>query len=214
MPDRSKSMELPTALHSLFGAALFLFGNLIAQDPSCALPGEPTSAIPYWIGALDVFETGESLHSRTSGPGAEAPQDWRMAIIWGRTLVCLADDTLSRRPEGTNSQPTSCFADPEPNWPQSSPFYTIARRRPPATYRMTLTHASANDLMMLAIDQSRAVYSTCPIPNIHNHHRFFMRLQRPIPLIQTPLSTSSMFLHHFPNPSLAQKNYSPSRQRF
>ncbi|TFK73732.1 hypothetical protein BDN72DRAFT_875631 [Pluteus cervinus] len=88
--------ELPTAFHAILGTALFLFGNLIAQEPSLALDGEPNSPMPYWLAALDVFETGDNLPSRTSGRHTDLPEDWRMAIVWGRTLVCIADELVTR----------------------------------------------------------------------------------------------------------------------
>lgn len=88
--------DLPTAFHALLGTSLFLFGNLIAQSPSLALEGEPTNPMPYWLAALDVFETGDNLPSRTSGRHTDLPEDWRMAIVWGRTLVCVADELLNK----------------------------------------------------------------------------------------------------------------------
>jgi hypothetical protein len=48
----------------------------------------------------------------------------------------------------------ACFtAEDEPDWSPDSPFHAIASRRPPVTRRMTLTSASAHDLMVLAMDQ-------------------------------------------------------------
>lgn len=162
----SKCAELPTAFHAIFGTALFLFGNLIAQEPSLALDGEPNGPAPYWLAALDVFETGESLPGRTSGRGCEAPEDWRMAIVWGRTLVCIADETVTRAlrtksPRGstTDAFPLPEFSADEPNWPPESPFSAIAARRPPVTSRMSLSTASPHELMMLAMDHfSRGIF--------------------------------------------------------
>ncbi|KAJ7443052.1 hypothetical protein B0H11DRAFT_2093240 [Mycena galericulata] len=94
-PQKCKCKESPTAFHAILGAALFLFGNLIAQDASLALSDEPSSPATYWLTALDVFETGENLPRRTSGRGCQAPEDWRMAIIWGRTFLCVADEVLA-----------------------------------------------------------------------------------------------------------------------
>ncbi|KAK0202349.1 hypothetical protein DFS33DRAFT_1374498 [Desarmillaria ectypa] len=149
---KCKCVELPTAFHAILGTALFLFGNLIAQDGSLALPGEPCIPTPYWLAALDVFETGENLPSRVNGTGCDAPEDWRMAIVWGRTLVCLADEAIS-------SASSSSFDDEEPTWPPESPFSAIAARRPPVTRRMTMGSASPNDLMVLAMDQfSRGIF--------------------------------------------------------
>ncbi|KAK0489421.1 hypothetical protein IW261DRAFT_413861 [Armillaria novae-zelandiae] len=148
---KCKCVELPTAFHAILGTALFLFGNLIAQDGSMALPGEPSTPTPYWLAALDVFETGENLPSRVNGTGCDAPEDWRMAIVWGRTLVCIAD-------EATSSSAAALDED-EPAWPPESPFSAIAARRPPVTRRMTLGSASPNDLMVLAMDQfSRGIF--------------------------------------------------------
>ncbi|KAJ7601001.1 hypothetical protein C8J56DRAFT_911830 [Mycena floridula] len=163
---KCKCIEIPTAFHAILGTALFLFGNLILQDPSLALEGEPDTPIPYWLAALDVFETGESLPSKTSGLGVDPPEDWRMAIVWGRTLVCIADETLSRHAKATkegsitaSTTPVAEFADQEPDWPPESPFATIASRRPPVTRRMSMSTASANDIMVLAMDQfSRGIF--------------------------------------------------------
>ncbi|KAK7685810.1 hypothetical protein QCA50_011156 [Cerrena zonata] len=92
----SRSEDLPTALHAIFGIALFYMGNIVAQDPSLVLPGEPSSAVTYWLAALDVFETGESLPCFIDGRGSnETNEDWRMAISWGRTLVSLADEKVN-----------------------------------------------------------------------------------------------------------------------
>ncbi|RDB18476.1 hypothetical protein Hypma_000319 [Hypsizygus marmoreus] len=172
-------VELPTAFHAILGTALFLFGNLIAQEPKLALEGEPDNPVAYWLAALDVFETGENLPSRTSGIGCEPPEDWRMAIVWGRTLVCIADETLTRAIKARQQQssgpvpvpssshegpfglvsPTAQFSADEPDWPPDSPFAAIAARRPPITRRMSLSTASPNDLMVLAMDQfSRGIF--------------------------------------------------------
>ena len=83
--------EQPTTFYPLLGITLFLFGNLITCDPSLALEGEPASPTAYWLAALNVFETGESLPSRTDLKMYDAPEDWRMSVVWGLTLVYLAD---------------------------------------------------------------------------------------------------------------------------
>ncbi|KAF5360980.1 hypothetical protein D9756_005148 [Leucocoprinus leucothites] len=86
---------------------LFFFGNSIATNPKLALPGEVPIPVPYWIAALDVFESGECLPSRIDGfiditaykpddfPGDYTPpprEDWRMGVMWRRTLVALATE--------------------------------------------------------------------------------------------------------------------------
>ena len=83
--------EQPTVFHAILGITLFLFGNLIVYDPSLALEGESASPTAYWLAALNVFETGQSLPSLTDLKMYDAPEDWRMSVVWGRTLVCLAD---------------------------------------------------------------------------------------------------------------------------
>lgn len=151
--------EQPTAFHAILGITLFLFGNLIAHDPTLALEGESASPTAYWLAALDVFETGENLPSRTDPKMCDAPEDWRMAVVWGRTLVCLADVKITRSIKASRGNldclsPQGCFtAEDEPDWSPDSPFHAIASRRPPVTRRMTLTSASAHDLMVLAMDQ-------------------------------------------------------------
>ncbi|KAF8196845.1 hypothetical protein K438DRAFT_1585719 [Mycena galopus ATCC 62051] len=142
--------ENPTAFHALLGTALFLFGNLMAQDSSLALSNEPSLPATYWLAALDVFEMGENLPSRTSGRGCEAPEDWRMAIVWGRTLLCVADASLTLQQQGPNAAPPI----PEPKWssPAASPFAAIAMRRPPASRRIDLATAAPHDLLLLAMD--------------------------------------------------------------
>lgn len=97
---RSKCKDLPTAFYTILGTTLFFFGNLIDQDSALAAPGEADRPTPYWLSAIDVFEIGENLPIRTSGRGCpSAPEDWRMAIIWGRTLVCLTHEALAREKE-------------------------------------------------------------------------------------------------------------------
>ncbi|KAK0501822.1 hypothetical protein EDD18DRAFT_1144510 [Armillaria luteobubalina] len=187
---KCKCVELPTAFHAILGTALFLFGNLIAQDGSMALPGEPSTPTPYWLAALDVFETGENLPSRVNGTGCDAPEDWRMAIVWGRTLVCIADEAIS-----SSSSSHSALDEDEPAWPPESPFSAIAARRPPVTRRMTLGSASPNDLMVLAMDQfSRGIFHM-PHPQHAVPAAYSVKQQAPASEIQslsltTPLSTT------------------------
>ncbi|KAF7356940.1 hypothetical protein MVEN_01030000 [Mycena venus] len=146
--------------------SFFLFGNLIAQEPSFAVPNEPSLPATYWLAALDVFETGENLPSRTSGRGCEAPEDWRMAIVWGRTLLCVADAALTFQQQGPDAPPLR----PEPKWPSptASPFAAIAMRRPPGSRRIVLETADPHDLLLLAMDHfTRGIFHmphTPPLP--------------------------------------------------
>jgi hypothetical protein len=156
--------DLPTAFHTLLGTTLFLFGSLIARNSSLALPGEPDVPCPYWLAALDVFETGESVPNRTGGRRFDTREDWRMAIVWGRTLVGLADIVLTRCIAAKTSADvvnpsTSYYNTNEPTWPPGSPFSVIAARRNSSTRQMSLSWSSVNDLMVLAIDQfSRGIF--------------------------------------------------------
>lgn len=189
----------PTAFHAIFGTALFLMGTVIAQDADLALPDEPPTASTYWLAALDVFETGENLPSVVSA-GSPPREDWRMAVSWGRTLVCLAEEKVEANlraskvqappppfpptsdPRGAwcSYQPSSGpFASVEPRWPRHSPFHAIAVSRPPVTRRMSLFSASAHDVMVLAMDQfSRGIFHMPhpQYPPTHNptslHHEF------------------------------------------
>ncbi|TBU39324.1 hypothetical protein BD309DRAFT_872523 [Dichomitus squalens] len=179
----SRYAELPTAFHAIFGITLFLMGNLVAQDPSIVLPEEPDAPSTYWLAALDVFETGENLPSRVGGTDLDAAEDWRMAIVWGRTLVCLADEKVTHnikmakeQAEASDASPNhssyfstaSAFSMSEPHWPPSSPFHAIAQFRPPVTRRMSLYSASAHDIMVLAMDQfSRGIFH---MPHPHYSH--------------------------------------------
>ena len=153
---QSRAPELPTAFHALFGTALFLFGNLVAQDAANAQPGEPEFPCAYWLAALDVFETGENTPTPTDGRAAAVSQDWRMALIWGRTLVCLADMAVIRAANAAGPLPSIDALIDEPTWP---PFAAIASRRPPSTQRISLSCTSPHELMVLAVDQfSRGIF--------------------------------------------------------
>ncbi|KAI0047154.1 hypothetical protein FA95DRAFT_1559410 [Auriscalpium vulgare] len=174
----SGSADLPTALHAVLGTSLFLFGNLVAQDLSLLLQGEPASPVPYWLAALDVFETGENLPGRTSGRFGDT-EDWRMAVVWGRTLVCLADEKISLMARA-DSSPSRLSPAPEPKWPLNSPFHTIAARRPPVTRRTSLATATPNDLMVLAMDQfSRGIFHMPHPQYSHTSSPIFARASLP-----------------------------------
>ncbi|VDC00950.1 unnamed protein product [Peniophora sp. CBMAI 1063] len=154
---QASSPELPTAFHALLGTALFLLGNIIDRDAdvvhSQSAQHEPLQpAIAYWLAALDVFETAENLPAVTDRAKDSEKEDWRMALVWGRTLVSLAraqlvltrEDTSARLPVG------------DPRLPQSvargSIFTIIAAMRPPVTRRTSLARADAAELLVLAQD--------------------------------------------------------------
>ena len=175
-------------------------GNLVSQDPSIVLPGEPDAPSTYWLAALDVFETGENLPSRIGGNGLDNTEDWRMAIVWGRTLVCLADEKVTHNMKVAKEQAQassaasgdfcyypmgSAFPMSEPHWPPSSPFHAIAQFRPPVTRRMSLYSASAHDIMVLAMDQfSRGIF--------HMPHPHYSHAHNPT-FVHTPGTTTGGF---------------------
>ncbi|KAH9479254.1 hypothetical protein JR316_0007842 [Psilocybe cubensis] len=125
---KCKCKDLPTAFYTILGTTLFFFGNIVDASPSLCMPGEPANPVVYWLCALDAFEIGENLPARTSGRvnnvkgdyfssggstgvvsrsayAARAagvtppPEDWRMAVVWGRTLVCIAEEVVRRQHE-------------------------------------------------------------------------------------------------------------------
>ncbi|KXN86208.1 hypothetical protein AN958_10396 [Leucoagaricus sp. SymC.cos] len=188
-PGPTASTDLPSSFHTLLGTTLFFFANSIAANPELALPGEPSTPVPYWIAALDVFETGENLPSRvemyspSSGYRLETQprtlpppprEDWRMAVMWGRTLVALATEMVDRHrgdpppepqffpspfPTNRDYLKTGTIWDDEPEWPLESPFGVIIARRPPITRRMTLNGATPHEILQLAMDHfSRGIF--------------------------------------------------------
>ena len=176
----SLCVDLPTAFHTILGTALFMFGCIIESNPSLAIGGEPKTPTPYWLSAVDVFETGESLPIRTSGRVPKSmPEDWRMSASWGRTLVRLAIELLKRRKEnpalrepppvpdysnfkvGLPSLPTPfrTYTADEPEWPRASLFATICFLRPPSTRRLSLDISNPDELMAIAEDHlTRAIF--------------------------------------------------------
>ena len=176
----SPCVDLPTAFHTLLGTALFMFGCIIDSDASLALEGEPKTPTPYWLAAIDVFESGESLPIRTSGRVPKSmPEDWRMAASWGRTLVKLAAELLKRRkenpalreppamPDYSNFKvpppslptPFRTYTADEPDWPRASLFATISFLRPPFTRRLSLDTLSPDEIMAFAEDHlTRAIF--------------------------------------------------------
>lgn len=158
-----KSSECPTAFHTVLGICLFYFGNLLAKEPSLGdlakTYGRDWSGTPYyyWLSALDVFEAGDNLPNRTGVKGLATTEDWRMSIAWGRTLIRLADEMVSRTgaSRSTTIDPRSSrqpLLMEEPKWPKESPFSAIMSRQPPVTRRLQLQAALPHDLMALAWD--------------------------------------------------------------
>ncbi|KAI0760834.1 hypothetical protein BC629DRAFT_1241718, partial [Irpex lacteus] len=188
-PHHQPPLDPPTAFHAIFGTALFYMGTIISQDSTVALPDEPSTAPTYWLAALDVFETGENLPSVIGG-SAKHPEDWRMAVSWGRTLVSLAEEKLNQTRQVMSSGP---FSIVEPRWPPSSPFHAIAASRPPVTRRMSLLTATPHDIMVLAMDQfSRGIFHM-PHPHYsqtHNPAAFHLE-QSYFPRISTAALPSS-----------------------
>ena len=157
-----------------------MFGCTIDSDPSLALEGEPKTPTPYWLAAIDVFESGESLPIRTSGRVPKSmPEDWRMAATWGRTLVKLATELLKRRkenpalreppampdysnfkvPQPSLPTPYRTYTADEPDWPRASIFSTISFLRPPFTRRLSLDTLSPDEIMVFAEDHlTRAIF--------------------------------------------------------
>jgi hypothetical protein len=159
-------------LHAVLGVALFLFGNLIAQNSTLAISREPTAPDFYWRAALDVFDAGDNLPSHTTGnnftnPGH--PDDWRMAIAWGRTLVALAYH-LTKSTKAAHSPPSSPSSPLSPShqrFPQRSPLAAIAAMHTPS-----FAHASAHELLTLAADQfSRGIFHMPHTPGSQSYAR-------------------------------------------
>ncbi|KAH9043993.1 hypothetical protein EDB84DRAFT_1266382 [Lactarius hengduanensis] len=164
------SRDSPTAFHAVLGVALFLFGNLIAQNSSLAISREPTAPDFYWRAALDVFDAGDNLPSHTTGnsfANPDHPDDWRLAIAWGRTLVALAYDLTKSNGGPSPPSPTSPTSPVSP----ARPLTAIAAMRTPGF--ALPTHVSAHELLTLAADQfSRGIFHmphTPPGSPTHSH---------------------------------------------
>ena len=162
-----------------------MFGCIIDSDASLALEGEPNTPTPYWLAAIDVFESGESLPIRTSGRLPRSiPEDWRMSANWGRTLVKLTAELLKRRkenpalrepppvpdysnfkvPQPSLPTPFRTYTADEPNWPRASLFATIAFLRPPFTRRLSLDTLSPDEIMKFAEDHLTSAIFHMPNP--------------------------------------------------
>jgi hypothetical protein len=157
---RHSTRDSPTAFHAVLGVALFLFGNLISQNSSLAISREPTAPDFYWRAALDVFDASDNLPSHTDGAtltSPDHPDDWRMPIAWGRTLVALAHHLTKTKAGGPRSPPS-------PSSPVSPSLQRFAQRSPLAA--IAAMHTSgfahpmhAHELLTLAADQfSRGIF--------------------------------------------------------
>ena len=203
----SHCIDLPTAFHTILGTTLFMFGCIIDSDASLALEGEPKTPTPYWLAAIDVFETGESLPIRTSGRLPRSmPEDWRMSASWGRTLVKLTLELLKRRkanpalrepppmpdysnfkvPQPSLPTPFRTYTADEPNWPRASLFATIAFLRPPFTRRLSLDTLSPDEIMGFAEDHlTRAIFHM-PHPRNVIPARYPYQTSNPLPASSAP----------------------------
>ncbi|KAF9014666.1 hypothetical protein BDZ89DRAFT_1142113 [Hymenopellis radicata] len=103
------------------------------------------SPIPYWLGALDVFETGENLPRHW--------EDWCMAIVWGRTLVALGDATISQfrdDPKCVAAQRHRSSADVTMKPPSASASSFEAFSRPKNSFK-SICRAARNDHVATAL---------------------------------------------------------------
>ena len=170
---QNRSRDSPTAFHAVLGVALFLFGNLIAQNSTLAISREPTAPDFYWRAALDVFDAGDNLPSHTTGDSftkPDHPDDWRMAIAWGRTHVALAYHlTKSKGVPPSPSSPSSPLSPSLQRFAQRSPLAAIAAMHTPSFAHPT--HASAHELLTLAADQfSRGIFHMPHTPSAAPYH--------------------------------------------
>lgn len=152
-----------------------------------------------------------------------------MAIVWGRTLVCIADEAITRAGKGNagsqgsnapgleseEGEPVAYFMADESKWPPESPFSVIAARRPPVTCRMSLTTATPNDLMTLAMDQfSRGIFHM-PHPRRVQTHQSSVGTTNPVPGQETFSRAKELFTIASEVLLLAEKLNLPSeRQRW
>ncbi|KAI0249667.1 hypothetical protein BJV78DRAFT_1129183 [Lactifluus subvellereus] len=170
--------ESPTALHAVLGIALFLFGNIIAQNTTLALSREPTTPSPYWLAALDVFDAGNNLPCHTGGNDSSdsaADDDWRVAIAWGRSLVSLAYEATKSSPPPSPSPLAHSPSSPRSHtqrYPPRSPLATIAALRMPGTAH---SRASAQELLTYAADQfARGIFHMPhSLPHAARPHELF-----------------------------------------
>lgn len=149
--SRSRTHEFLGALHAILGTALFFFGKIVSKEPALALAGERTNALPYWLSALDVFESGHALPVPTD---VSCPNrvHWLLAISGSRVLVALIGQFLAAAREHGRWTTTEVFVH-DTEWARNSPLGTIVAMRPPPTQRMALSLMAPGELMLVAADQ-------------------------------------------------------------
>ncbi|KAI5995631.1 hypothetical protein EDD15DRAFT_2574846 [Pisolithus albus] len=136
-------------LHGILGTALFFFGKTIGKDGSLALPGEPDTALPYWLSALDVFESGYNLPPRTNA-SYSCREHWLLAVSDSRVLIALIGQFIT---EKENKRGAGELFTRDKKWARNSPLGTIVALRPPPTQRMALSLMTVSELMLIATDQ-------------------------------------------------------------
>jgi hypothetical protein len=220
--------EPPTALHSALGVALFLFGNIIARDPSLALgPREPTSPSPYWLAALDAFNAGDNLPCQTRGEditttstdAADATtttsaEDWRAAIAWGRALVALAYEATTKKQPLTPLSCATTTARPSP--PSSSSSSSTARQppTPPRTPRprpQTLTPVPTRYHPRSPLAAITALRTACGAGGSLAHMR--ATASELLTLASDQFTRGIFHMPHSPTPTTRAAHAAPPRRR-
>ena len=109
-----------------------------------------------------MFDAGDNLPSHTDGATlstTDHPDDWRMPIAWGRTLVALAHHLTKLK-----GAPHSPLSPSSPSSPVSPSLQRFAQRSPLAAIAAMHTpgfahRAHAHELLTLAADQfSRGIF--------------------------------------------------------
>src|SRR6266702_3536489 len=137
--------------------------DLILANVLCTVGarGSPTAPDFSCRATLGMFDAGDILPSPITGnhfTNPDHPDDWRMAIAWGCTLVTFAYDLTKSKGGHPHSSPSpfspSSPLSPSPRrFTQRSPLAAIANMRTPGT------HAPAHELLTLAADQfSRGIF--------------------------------------------------------
>jgi hypothetical protein len=96
----------PHSLSFTFYIQFVPLASIVAQGHSLAIrPHQPTSHLPHWLAALDVFNTADNLPCQTNG-NTNSDSDftssidgWRVAIPWDYMLIALAYKVNSSPPQ-------------------------------------------------------------------------------------------------------------------